>query len=71
MIEHIQETCGLPSIRGNETKLLEDNAASITQIKGGSIRSDRTKHISINSYILVSSKRKVGSMFNRFSHAVI
>ena len=33
MIQHIQETCGLPSIRGNTTKLHEDNAACIAQIK--------------------------------------
>ena len=29
MIQHIQETCGLPSIRGNATKLHEDNATCI------------------------------------------
>ena len=46
MIQHIQETCGLPSIRGNATKLQEDNAACIAQIKGGFIKGDRTKHIS-------------------------
>ncbi|WKA11447.1 hypothetical protein VitviT2T_028944 [Vitis vinifera] len=33
MIQHIQETCGLPSIRGNATILHEDNAACIAQIK--------------------------------------
>ena len=33
MIQHIQETCGLPSIRGNATMLHEDNAACIAQIK--------------------------------------
>ena len=71
MIQHIQETCGLPSIRGNETKLLEDNAASITQIKGGFIKGDKTKHISLNSSILISFKRKVRSMFNKFDHAII
>ena len=46
MIQHIQETCGLPSIKGNATKLHEDNATCITQIKGGFIKGDRTKHIS-------------------------
>ena len=34
MIQHIQETCGLPLIRGNATKLHEDNAVCITHIKG-------------------------------------
>ena len=33
MIQHFQETCGLPSIRGNATKLHEDNAVYIAQIK--------------------------------------
>ena len=46
MIQHIQETCGLPSIRGNATKLHEDNAACIVQIKRGFIKGDITKHIS-------------------------
>ena len=71
MIQHIQETCGLPSIRGNATKLHEDNATCIAQIKGGFIKGDRTKHISLNSSILMSSERKVRSMFNRFGHAII
>ena len=33
MIQHIQETCGLPSIRSNATVLHEDNVACIAQIK--------------------------------------
>ena len=71
MIQRIQETYGLSSIRGNATKLHEDNAACIAQIKGGFIKGDRTKHISLNFSILMSSKRKVRSMFNRFGHAII
>ena len=46
MIQHIQETCGLPSIRGNATVLHEDNVACIAQIKEGFIKGDRIKHIS-------------------------
>ena len=46
MIQHIQETCGLPSIRGNATVLHEDNVACIAQIKGEFMKGDRTKHIS-------------------------
>ena len=46
MIQHIQETCGLPSIRGNTTKLHEDIVACIVQIEGGFIKGDKTKHIS-------------------------
>ena len=45
MIQHIQEICGLPSIRDNATVLHEYNAAYIAQIKGGFIKGDRTDHI--------------------------
>ena len=71
MIQHIQETCGLPSIRGNATVLHEDNDVCISQIKGGFIKGDKIKHMSLNSSILMSSKRNVRSMFNRFNHAII
>ena len=50
MIQHIQETCGLPSIRGNATKLHEDNVVCIAQIKGGFIKGDITKHISLKFF---------------------
>ena len=33
MIQHIQESCGLPSIKDNPTTLFEDNDACIAQIK--------------------------------------
>jgi hypothetical protein len=46
VIQHIQEKCGLSSIKGSPTILYEDNAACITQIRGGYIKGDRTKHIS-------------------------
>ena len=46
MIQHIQESCGLPSIKDNLTTLFEDNVACIAQIKRGYIKGDRTKHIS-------------------------
>ena len=42
MIQHIQETCGLPSIRGNATVLYEDNVACIAQIKEGFIKGPST-----------------------------
>ena len=50
MIQHIQETCGLPSIRGSATKLHEDNVACIVQIKWGFIKGDITKHISLKFF---------------------
>ena len=46
MIQHIRESCGLSSIKGDPTILFEDNAACIAQITGGYIKGDRTKHIS-------------------------
>ena len=46
VIQHIQEKCGLSSIKDNPTILYEDNTACITQIRGGYIKGDRTKHIS-------------------------
>ena len=46
VIQHIQEKYGLSSIKGSPTILYEDNVACITQIRGGYIKGDRTKHIS-------------------------
>ena len=46
MIQHIQESYGLPSIKDNPTTLFEDNIACIAHIKGSYIKGDRTKHIS-------------------------
>ena len=46
MIQHIRESCGLSSIKGDPTILFEDNVACIAQITGGYIKGDRTKHIS-------------------------
>ena len=46
MIQHIQESCGLPSIKESSTTLFEDNDACIAHIKGSYIKGDRTRHIS-------------------------
>jgi hypothetical protein len=46
MIQHIQEECGLESVRENPTVIYEENTACIAQIKEGYIKGDRTKHIS-------------------------
>ena len=45
VIQHICENCGLSSIKNSPMILYEDNAAFITQIKGGYIKGNRTKHI--------------------------
>ena len=50
MIQHIQESCGLPSIKANLATIFEDNVAFIAQIKRGYIKGDRTKHISPNLF---------------------
>jgi hypothetical protein len=46
LIQHIRKKCGLSTIKDSPTILYEDNAACITQIRGGYIKGDRTKHIS-------------------------
>ena len=50
MVQHIQESCGLPFSKDNPTTLFEDNAACIAQIKGGYIKADKTKHISLKFF---------------------
>ena len=50
MIHHIQESCGLSSVKDNPITLFEDNAVCIAQIKGGYIKGDRTKHISLKLF---------------------
>ena len=45
VIQHIRENCGLSSIIKSPTILYEDNAACITQIRGGYIKGYRNKHI--------------------------
>ena len=46
MIQHIRESFGLSSIKGDPTILFEDNVACIAQITRGYIKENRTKHIS-------------------------
>ncbi|XP_070048576.1 secreted RxLR effector protein 161-like [Nicotiana tomentosiformis] len=46
MTQHIHKMCGFVMKNDNLNILYEDNAACITQLKGGYIKGDRTKHIS-------------------------
>ena len=46
MIKHIRKSCRLSSIKNKPTILYEDNVVCIAQVKGGSIKGDRTEHIS-------------------------
>jgi hypothetical protein len=50
LIQHIREKCGLFTIKNSPTILYEDNAACITHIRGGYIKDDRTKHISLKFF---------------------
>jgi hypothetical protein len=50
IIQHIKEKYGLSTIKDSPTILYEDNAAYTTQIRGGYIKGDRTKHISPNFF---------------------
>ena len=73
VIQHIQESCRLPSIKDNPTTLFEDNVTCIAQVKGGYIKRDRTKHISpkLRSFIHMNSKRVVKLMFNKYAQVII
>ena len=71
MIQHIQESCGLSSIKGDPTILFEDNVACIAQIIGGYIKGDRTKHIHQNSFIHMNSRRVVKLMCNKYVQVII
>ena len=50
MIQYIQESFGLSSIKYKPTTLFEDNDVCIAQIKGGYIKGDKTKHISLKFF---------------------
>ena len=49
-IKQIMETCGLPSIRGNATKLY--NIVCIAEIKERHIKGDKIKHISLKFFYI-------------------
>ena len=70
MIQHIQESCGLPSIKDNPTTLFEDNVACISQMEVIS------KVIELNtflqsSFIHMNSKRVVKLVFNKYGRVMI
>ena len=46
IIQHIKRKYGLSAIDNSPTILFEDNVACITQLRGGYIKGDKTKHIS-------------------------
>nr|AEL30347.1 copia-like polyprotein [Arachis hypogaea] len=50
LIQYILSSCGLIDHKIAPTVLFEDNTACIAQLKGGYIKSDRTKHISLKFF---------------------
>lgn len=50
MIQHIQESYELSTVKDNSTILYEDNVTCIVQIKGGYIKGDITTHISLKFF---------------------
>ena len=50
MIQHIQDSYGLPSIKGDPTILFENNVACIAHITIDYIKRDKTKHISLKFF---------------------
>ena len=63
MIQHIWESCRLPSIKDNATEIYEDNVSDIAQIKGRFIKGDKTKHISPKFFYTYDSKKMVKLMY--------
>ena len=45
IITHIHNSCCLTPVTNSPTKIYEDNAACVAQVRGGYIKGDRTKHI--------------------------
>ena len=50
MIQHIRDSSGLSPISNTTTSIYVDNVACIAQLKGGYIKGDRTKHISLKFF---------------------
>jgi len=46
IIQHIKQKYGISTTKDSLTILFEDNAACITQLRGGNIKGDKTNHIS-------------------------
>ena len=71
MIQYIQESCGLSSIKDNPTTFFEDNVACIAQIKGGYIKRARTKHISPKFFYTHKLQKSGELMFNKYAQVII
>ena len=52
IVQHIRSTCGLSQATSIPTTIYEDNVACIAQLKGGFIKGDRTKHISLKFFYI-------------------
>jgi len=71
VIQYIRENYGLSLIINSQTIIYENNAARITQIRGGYIKGDRTKHIALIFFIHMSSRRVVILMSSKYDHVII
>ena len=58
LTQHIQKICNFPLQENMPTILYEDNATCIAQLKGGYIKSDRTKHISPKLFFTHDREKK-------------
>jgi hypothetical protein len=56
MINHIQTSCGIGSLE-SPTIIYEDNAACVTQMHMGYIKSNITKHIAQNYFLLMNYRK--------------
>ena len=50
IITHIHNSCCLTPVTNSPTIIYEDNVACVAQIRGGYIKGDRTKHISLKFF---------------------
>ena len=69
IIQHIKKY-GLSTTEDSLTILFEDNAACITQLRGGYIKGDKTKHIS-PQFFYTRELQKKGKLISSKSGQVI
>ena len=71
MIQHIQESCELPSIKDSPTTLFENNVACIAHIKEGKSREIELNTFIQSSFIHTNSRIVVKLMFNKYAQVII
>ena len=71
MIHHIQESCGLSSVKDKLTILFEDNAACIAQIKGGYSKEIEPNTFHQNFSIHMSFRIMVKLMSSKYDQVIV